>query len=380
VQKKFTFKKDITKKFMFFAIIPSLLLTLFLFYIIIDLKEDFVKDSHIKTLKNIDSSITSFYSELASTEEMIIKAKNKDKSIYQNILNFRKYIASIVLIDKNGKVKKIYSNQKIPFDHKFDYLKVFDLKTFLETKQSFLGDIYSLQETNVSYLPYLFESNGTIYILNIKLEHFNNYIKTLVGEDKSIKVCIVDKNGLCIVDSLHLETVKEDKTFYKTTTGKATLLGKEYELLKFSEKNQTQRVTYINQKDTGWKLIVKDEFDKVYDFIQNILLIIISFLILLFVLTIITAKKVAKSIVEPVESLILEIQDFANETEHLDTTNDIKSKYYIFNILIASFEKMKNDIIDREIELINLNEHLEEKTTQLETINQTLQIKLQSEK
>ena len=41
---------------------------------------------------------------------------------------------------------------------------------------------------------------------------------------------------------------------------------------------------------------------------------------------------------------------------------------------------MKNDIIDREIELINLNEHLEEKTTQLETINQTLQIKLQSEK
>lgn len=117
-----------------------------------------------------------------------------------------------------------------------------------------------------------------------------------------------------------------------------------------------------------------------YEFIQNILLIVGIFIILLLIFVIITAKKVAKNIVEPVESLILEIQDFANETEHLDTTNSTESRYYIFNILIDSFEKMKDDIIDREIEFKNLSEHLEEKTTQLETMNQTLKIRLQSEK
>lgn len=380
MQRKLTFKTDITRKFIIFSIIPSVLLALFFIFVIIDLKEDSLEEAHVKLLKSIDYKVTSFSNELSSIEQIIIETKGKDKYIYNNTLKFRSYISSIVLLDYNGNIKKIYSNEKVPFDKKFDYGKTLDLKAFLTTKKSLLGDVYFFEEGNKSYIPYLFEYNGTIYLLNINLDYFNDYIKTLVGEDTSIRVCIVDKNGICIVNSLSKDAVRERTSFYKTATSKAVSVGNEYELLKFSEKNQTQRVTYINQKETGWKLLVKDEFDKVYDFIQNILLVIGSFFILLFVFTIITAKKVAKSIVEPVESLILEIQDFANETEHLDTTNSIQSKYFIFNVLIDSFEKMKNDIIDREIELKNLNEHLEERTTHLETFNQTLQIKLESQK
>jgi len=121
MQKKFTFKQDITRKFIIFAIIPSLLLSLFLLYVIVDLKENLLKESHIKVLKSIDYKITSFYSELSATENIIIKSKGKEKNIYDNILHFREYISSIVLVDKNGKIKKIYSNQKISFDKKFDY-------------------------------------------------------------------------------------------------------------------------------------------------------------------------------------------------------------------------------------------------------------------
>jgi hypothetical protein len=380
MQKKLIFKTDITRKFVLFSIIPTFLLAVFLIFVLIDLEEKSLQKTHIKLLKNIDYKVNSFSNELFEIEKMIVEIKGKDKNIYNNIFKFKGYLSSIVVIDNEGKIKKIFSNQKVPFDKKFDYAKVLDLETFLETKKSILGDVYVVEETNESFIPYLFEYNGTIYILNIKLEYFNDYLKALLGDDKSTLVCIIDKNGSCIVNSLNLEANKERKNFYKTATGKATLLGKEYELLKFSEKNQTQRVTYALQKDTQWKLLVKDEFDKVYEFIQNILLIIGIFILLLLILVVITAKKVAKRIVEPVESLILEIQDFANETEHLDTTNSIESRYYIFNILIDSFEKMKDDIIDREIEFKNLSEHLEEKTTQLETINQTLKIRLQSEK
>jgi methyl-accepting chemotaxis protein len=380
MQKKLIYKTDITRKFILFSIIPTFLLAVFLIFICIDLEEESLKETHIKLLKNIDYKMNSFLTELFEIEKIIVETNGKDKNIYNNIFKFREYISSIVLIDNDGKIKKIFSNQKVLFDKKFDYAKVLDLETFLETKNSVLGDVYVVEETNESYVPYLFEYNGTIYILNIKLEYFNDYLKALLGEDKSTLVYIIDKNGSCIVNSFSPEANKERKNFYKTATGKTTLLGKEYELLQFSEKNQTQRVTYTIQKDTNWKLVVKDEFDKVYEFIQNILLIVGIFILILLIFVVITAKKVAKNIVEPVESLILEIQDFANETEHLDTTNSTESRYYIFNILIDSFEKMKDDIIDREIEFKNLSEHLEEKTTQLETMNQTLKIRLQSEK
>ncbi len=380
MQKKFTFKQDITRKLILFAIIPSLLLSLFLLYVIVDLKESLLKESHIQVLKSIDHKLTSVYSELSATEEIIVKSKGKEKHIYNNILNFREYISSIILVDKNGKIKKIFSNQKIPFDKKFNYSTIFDLATFLETKKSFLGNPYLFPKSDELYIPYIFEYNGTIYILNIQLEYFSTYTKTLVGEDSSLRVCIVDKNGIYLVNSLNDSMVQKKIPFNNTPTSKAILVGEEYQLIKFSEKNKTLRVTYLNQKNTDWKIIIRDEFDKLYPFIQNILLVIGSFLLFIFIFTIIVAKKVARNVVEPVESLILEIEEFANETELFDTSSNIKSKYYIFNVLFESFENMKSDIIDRELELKNLNEHLEEKTTELETLNQTLRIKLETQR
>ncbi len=378
--KKLIFKTDITRKFIFFSIIPSFLIVLFFMFVIVDLQENKLKETHINLLKIIDSKVNLFLDELSTIEQIIIERKGKNKYIYDDILKFKSYLSSIILLDTNGKIKNIYSSKEFKVDKKFDYTKIIDFKTFLETKKSVLGNIYVVEETNESYIPYLFEYNGTIYILNINLTYFNDYIKTLLDADNSIQVYIVDKNGTSILNSLNSDESKQKTSFYKTPTGKATLLGNEYELIKFSEKNQTQRVTFINQRETEWKIFVKDRFDKVYNLVQTILLILGSFLILLFIFIIITAKKIAKNTVDPIESLILEIQDFANETEHQDTTNTTKSQYYIFNILIDSFEKIKEDIIDKEIELANIKEHLEEKTIQLETMNQTLKIRLQSEK
>lgn len=378
--KKLIFKTDITRKLIFFSIIPSFFIVLFFMFVIVDLQENKLKETHINLLKIIDSKVNLFLDELSTIEQIIIERKGKNKYIYDDILKFKSYLSSIILLDTNGKIKNIYSNKEFPFDKKFDYTKMIDFKTFLETKKSVLGNIYVVQETNESYIPYLFEYNGTIYILNINLTYFNDYIKTLLDADNSIQVYIVGRDGTSILNSLNPDESKQKTSFYKTPTGKATLLGNEYELIKFSEKNQIQRVTFINQRETEWKIFIKDRFDKVYNLVQTILVMIGSFLIFVFLIIIITAKKIAKNTVDPIESLILEIQDFANETEHQDTTNTTKSKYYIFNILIDSFEKIKEDIIDKEIELANIKEHLEEKTTQLETMNQTLKIRLQSEK
>ncbi len=379
MQKQLTFKKDITRKFMIFAIIPSFLLAISLLYTLSTLKEDSIKETHTKLLENINYSILDFYNQITTTEQVILSSKEKDRTIFQNILQLNNAISSIIIIDYNGKMKKIYENEPNLLYKNFNFNEILNIKSFTVDKKSFFGNLYKLPNSDQSFIPFYFHYNNAIGIINIDGEYFQKYVERLLKNDLSLSIYIVNESGLCIANSFATPTQKEQFSFYTTATSKAILLNDPNKLIKFSDKNKTTRVTYINQKEMMWKIIVKDLNDKVLNYIQNILLFIGSFMILLLIFTIITARRVARNIVEPVESLILEIQDFANEIEHFETTTTIKSKYYIFNVLIESFEKMKDDIIDREIELKNLNDTLEEKTNQLETLNQTLQYRLQSQ-
>lgn len=379
MQNQLTFKKDITRKFMIFAIIPSFLLAISLLYTIATLKEDSIRDMHIKILENVDSSISDLSIEITSIANVIVTKKEKDQIFFNNLLQLNNTISSIIIIDYNGKIKKIYSNEPNSDYKDFDFNKILNINSFKEEKKSFFGNLYTLVQSDQSFIPFYFHYNNSIGIINIKREFLQAKVERLVKNDLSLSVCIVDNNGLCVANSFQVFGQKEQFSFYTTATSKAILLNDPNRLIKFSDKNKTSRATYTNQKETMWKIIVKDTNDKVLNYIQNILLFIGSFMILLLIFTIVTAKKVARNIVEPVESLILEIQDFANEIEHFETTTTIKSKYYIFNVLIESFEKMKDDIIDREIELKNLNDTLEERTNQLEILNQTLQYKLKSQ-
>lgn len=379
MQNQLTFKKDITRKFMIFAIIPSFLLAISLLYTIATLKEDSIRDMHIKILENVDSSISDLSIEITSIANVIVTKKEKDQIFFNNLLQLNNTISSIIIIDYNGKIKKIYSNEPNSNYKDFDFNKILNINSFKEEKKSFFGNLYTLVQSDQSFIPFYFHYNNSIGIINIKREFLQAKVERLVKNDLSLSVCIVDNNGLCVANSFQVFGQKEQFSFYTTATSKAILLNDPNRLIKFSDKNKTSRATYTNQKETMWKIIVKDTNDKVLNYIQNILLFIGSFMILLLIFTIVTAKKVARNIVEPVESLILEIQDFANEIEHFETTTTIKSKYYIFNVLIESFEKMKDDIIDREIELKNLNDTLEERTNQLEILNQTLQYKLKSQ-
>ena len=382
---KLTFKADITRKFMFFSLVPSFILALSLIFIIINLKENSLKEPHIGLPKSTDYKLHSFYTELEMIERIVRESSSSHPLVFNDILRFKTYVSSIVVLDMQGEIQKIHSKQEIKSHTRANYIKNINIKDFLATKKSFLGDVYFFEATNESYMPYIFEHKGSVYILNINLEYFNNYIKSLVGDDRSIRLCIVDKNGLCLVNSLDLNTVKNRASFYDTAASKAIPLGKEYELIEFKQlkDNEISRLTYSNQKETGWMLVVKDEGDKVYPLVRNIIVITGIFLLLISLLVVIISKKVAQSIVQPLENLIFGIQDFANDTNSDETKNSITSKYYIFSVLVDSFEKMKNQIIDREMELKNLNEHLEEKieekTALLEDANYHLKIKIDEE-
>lgn len=368
MEKQTILKQVIIRKFILSTIIPSFLLAIVLIYMLINLKENSIKETHVNFLTAIDKHIKSFYEDKLILVETTIKEANKnDKYLFENILKLNSSISSIITLDSKGKIKKIYSYQNSFIDKKIDFKKQINLDSFLKTKQSFFGNTYSFSDKSTNFfLPYVFESKGTIYIINIDVDYFSSYIKSLLKNNSSIAVFLVDKNNLCIVNSFEEERLSP----YTLATSKAILKNNQYELIKFSDKNKTYRITYTNQQEIGWKIVVKDTYDQVLSYIQNILFFTIGFMLILLITTILIVKRFVRNIIEPVESLILEIEDFTHNIEYFEPTNIIKSKYHIFNTLIESFETMKNDIIDREMELKDLNEHLEEKTLQLEKLQE----------
>lgn len=368
MEKQTILKQVIIRKFILSTIIPSFLLAIVLIYMLINLKENSIKETHANFLTAIDKHIKSFYEDKLILVETTIKEANKnDKYLFENILKLNSSISSIITLDSKGKIKKIYSYQNSFIDKKIDFKKQINLDSFLKTKQSFFGNTYSFSDKSTNFfLPYVFESKGTIYIINIDVDYFSSYIKSLLKNNSSIAVFLVDKNNLCIVNSFEEERLSP----YTLATSKAILKNNQYELIKFSDKNKTYRITYTNQQEIGWKIVVKDTYDQVLSYIQNILFFTIGFMLILLITTILIVKRFVRNIIEPVESLILEIEDFTHNIEYFEPTNIIKSKYHIFNTLIESFETMKNDIIDREMELKDLNEHLEEKTLQLEKLQE----------
>jgi|GEM_PF-3848120 hypothetical protein len=368
MEKQTILKQVIIRKFILSTIIPSFLLAIVLIYMLINLKENSIKETHANFLTAIDKHIKSFYEDKLILVETTIKEANKnDKYLFENILKLNSSISSIIALDSKGKIKKIYSYQNSFIDKKIDFKKQINLDSFLKTKQSFFGNTYSFSDKSTNFfLPYVFESKGTIYIINIDVDYFSSYIKSLLKNNSSIAVFLVDKNNLCIVNSFEEERLSP----YTLATSKAILKNNQYELIKFSDKNKTYRITYTNQQEIGWKIVVKDTYDQVLSYIQNILFFTIGFMLILLITTILIVKRFVRNIIEPVESLILEIEDFTHNIEYFEPTNIIKSKYHIFNTLIESFETMKNDIIDREMELKDLNEHLEEKTLQLEKLQE----------
>jgi signal transduction histidine kinase len=380
-----TFKKDIGRKLLLFSILPSLVLSLSLLFILVSEKEDALEKKHAQMLHNIDYRLKTFYSDIEKVAQRVKHSSNVENSM-KNILLYIDAITSVVYIDKSGKVIASKSKNKMLLTNGKDYSNQKIYKWYMNKKKSFLSNVYISATTKEPLIAYVFEDNEeNIFIFEISLEFFNNYIGSLVGNDKSLRLCIVDQNGICLINSLNLNSVKKSESFYdKKPAYNAVKNNEPYTLIKFYSPilKTDVRLTYTYQEDTNWILVVKDEYDVIYSSLINIIVWIIIFFIIIVLISLISSKRLSNYIIEPVEYLIEEIEKFVDGNNKHD---DIKfdTKYKIFSSLVKSFNKMKKSLILREAELKELNENLEKKVTQktiaLQDLNKNLAKRVRNE-
>ena len=145
-------------------------------------------------------------------------------------------------------------------------------------------------------------------------------------------ISIIDKNGLYILDTANKFNVLNRNSFFTTDLYKNSIVNNlENELIKYSDEitNKNNYISYKKFNNLSWMIVVKENNNDIDQYIVNISFILLIFILIIAVISIMSAKKIAKSIVNPLEKLTLNINRFtSNHTCKMD--ENIKSKYKIF--------------------------------------------------
>ena len=346
------FKKDLYRKFLLFSILPLILLSFIFVFLIIKEKFDLILSQHTNIIKNIQYNINIFNQDIKDIPELLKGITNTErKKLLSDILKYKNSIDTIMILNKTGIIEEISSKTNIKVFEGYDYSQKPIFKEYIEKKNDFLSNIYFSNLADTPLVSYVFEFHNQIYIIELNLDFINKLVLNLNPSTISdVSVSIIDKNGLYILDTFDKFNVKNRNSFFTTKLYKDNIaINSENSLIKyFNESTKKYNyVSYMTFNNLSWMIIVKENNNKIDEYIFNVFLVILFIISIIAFIIIMTAKKIVNNIVNPLELLTLNINKFTNDhSSKID--GNIRSDYNIFTILIKNFKYMQKSIIDNE--------------------------------
>ena len=346
------FKKDLYRKFLLFSILPLVMLSLIFISLIIKEKYDLILSQHINIIKNIQYNINIFNQDIKDIPKLLKDVSTSErKKLLSDILKYKNSIDTITILNKDGLIEEISSKTDIKVFEGYDYSQKPIFKEYMEKKNDFLSNIYFSNLADAPLVSYVFEFLDKIYIIELNLNFMNNLVTNLNPSTISdVSVSIIDKNGLYIIDTFNKFNVTNRNSFFTTKLYKDYIsTNSENSLIKYFN-DSTNKYNYVSYKkfnNLSWMIIVKENNNDIYEYIFNVSLVILLLILIITFIIIMTAKKIANSIVTPLELLTLNINNFTkNHSSKID--DNIRSEYNIFKTLIQDFNHMQKSIIENE--------------------------------
>jgi len=396
-RKPVTFREDLRNKFIRFAVIPILLLGIFGSIIVYNAEEKTIVDSHNQLLVSIDNRIKNFSDEVAFLCQAIEKKFQKDRGkattdLLEDALLFNKNLYSVYRIDTaRGIVEEIDRDLRIQTRSLDGEVRGL-LAPLQAGRDTYRTDAYYSPRLGKVLLSCVMRTGKDQYdVFNITLERLQRFIHSLSAEDPQQSIILVNRKGEYVCNTLHPETVTKREVFFGTGAYDIAVKNvRPFELTEFPAHYQKgdsvfkgmldedHFITYTPQKETGWLIVIRDYYEDLDPFLNKMLAVAMLFIALTMILMFIAVRITTDKIMNPVEDLIERINHFVKG----DTRKDLlkitpEYTYPIFVSLIDSFNKMQQQIIDRESALKELNKNLEgmvqEKTRSLEDLNRNLE-------
>ena len=242
-----------------------------------------------------------------------------------------------MILNKTGIIEEISSKTNIKVFKGYDYSQKPIFKEYIEKKYDFLSNIYFSNLADTPLVSFVFEFHNQIFIIEINLDFINKLVLNLNPSTISdVSVSIIDKNGLYILDTFDKFNVKNRNSFFTTKLYKDNIaINSENSLIKyFNESTKKYNyVSYMTFNNLSWMIIVKENNNKIDEYIFNVFFVILFIISMIAFIIIMTAKKIVNNIVNPLELLTLNINKFTNDhSSKID--GNIRSDYNIFTILI----------------------------------------------
>jgi signal transduction histidine kinase len=346
------FKKDLYRKFLIFSILPVVLLSLIFIFLIIKEKYDLILSEHINIIKNIQYNLNLFNQDIKAIPELLKDASNDErKKLLADILKYKNSIDTIMILNKDGIIEEISSKTNIKVFEGYDYSQKPIFKEYMKVKHDFLSNIYFSNLVDVPLVSYVFESQNKIFVIELNLDFINKLVSNLNPSTISdASISIIDKNGLYIIDTSNNFNVKNRNSFFTTKLYKDNIaINSENNLIKYFNES-TNKYNYVSYKtfnNLSWLIVVRENNNAIDEYIFNVSLILLFVILIIAFISIMSAKKIANNIVNPLENLTLSINKFSQD-HSFKIDEDIQSNYNMFKILIKDFKHMQQSILKNE--------------------------------
>jgi signal transduction histidine kinase len=359
--KHINFQKDIKKKLLLFSILPLLLLSILLLGKIYFVTADTYKIHYKTTLININHKLNLFINDIFKKASVL---QNDEKIDLKTFIKSNADIEFICFLDRDGNIKKLETktgidSPKALINKLFKRYKKTQKPLFLHT--TFKGKLQTLS--------YVFPTKHGVSVINFSLKKLQEYID-FIKRDEKFQIGMAAEDGDYIfVTSKNINTKKP--FFGSEIYNKTIKTHKEFSYFEFynSKMDMDNFFMYTKNRRLGWTVFIIDESEALDDKVLIMVAWTVIFVILIIFFILILSEKLTKKILNPLENLILKMENFANSRSTQKLT--INSEYLFFKKLSDSFNKMQNKILKREEELDLLNKTLEKRVQEEVEKNRT---------
>jgi len=379
-----TFRQDIRRKFIFFALVPMIIIGIAGAMLIYQAEETLLTSEHARLLRTVEKLTGDYYRQVHLFFNVV-----RNKIIQGNIaavqdeFDFTPFLYALIQMDAHGKMEQIYSRQSLPKTMKLDPNFRPLLKPLIEGKQHKRGAVFFCKEAHKILLVHAFRHQGKIYLIAADSEPFFGQFKYFLQKDRHRSISIINNKGIYVYDSRDANLSQNEHSFFKEGAYAIAVEHSEpYHVQEYPAHYQRgdsfwkglwdedHFLSYARISDFDWIVVVRDSADTLDSYLLKVLAVGVVLILFTLFLTTLSARMMSNHIIIPVERLIQNINAFAKGEERGDQ-GDSKVSYPIFANLLESFETMRRKIIAREEKLrgqINSNRKMQEQLIQQEKL------------
>ncbi len=379
-----TFRQDIRRKLIFFALVPMVIIGIVGSLLIYQAEESLLVSEHTRLLRTVERLTGDYYRRVHLFFNVVHnKIVQGDMTAVKEGFDFAPFLYTVIQMDAQGHPEHIYSRQSFPKTLKLDPHLTPLLQPLIQGKQHKRGAVFFCKEAHKMLLAHAFRHRDKIYLITADSEPFFDQFQYFLQKDRHRSLSIIDNKGTYIYDSRDANLSRNEHSFYKEG---AYAIGVEhsspYHVQEYPAHyhrgdsfwkgllDEDHFLSYARIADFDWIVVVRDAADTLDSYLLKVLTVGIVLMMLTLLFTTISARMMSNHIIIPIERLIHNINAFAKgkEKEHQE---NIKVSYPIFMNLLESFESMRRKIIAREEKLrgqINSNRKMQEQLIQQEKL------------